>query len=166
MPTKFGGAIYNNQQFKDHMNKLYHPIDAMRASVAKLKASDQIHMATMEYGQYQPVLSPLRDWPFGAGQYWTKEMGQARLDLTNQPNTTPLSKDEPDVIPLTRCALLDACLRKCFNSEPDPICIIVDVEDLPAGSKVHEVKLEWEYAADSTRPTLLRFTMCCPPKTS
>ncbi|WP_245321705.1 hypothetical protein [Bradyrhizobium sp. LTSPM299] len=148
------------------MNKLYNPIDAMRASVATLKASDQIHMATMEYGQYQPVLAPLKGWPAGAGQFWMKEMGQARIDLNNTPNTTPLSKDEPDVIPLTRCALLDACLRKCFNSQPDPICIIVDVEDLPAGSKVHEVKLDWEYADGSDRPTLLRFTMCCPPKTS
>ncbi|QPF83188.1 hypothetical protein IC762_26200 [Bradyrhizobium genosp. L] len=164
MPRLFGAKIYNNQAYKDAMNKNYFPLSAMKTSVATLQASSLIHMDTMEYGQYQPILTPLNTWPNGAGAFWMKEMGLARLDLTNQPNSTPLSQDEPTVIPLTRCALLDACIRKCFNSTPDPIPMIIDIVDLPAGETVHQIKLVWEYQDGSDRPTLLRFTMCCPPK--
>jgi hypothetical protein len=164
MPRMFGGAIYNNQQYKAHMNKLYQPLTAMKASVAKLKASKMIHMDTMEYGQYQPVLSPLTDWPDGAGEFWMKEMGQARLDLTGERNTQALSKDQPHVVPLTRCALLDACIRKCFNSVPEPICMDVNIVNLPPDKKVHEIKLEWDYKDGSDVPILLHLTMCCPIK--
>jgi hypothetical protein len=95
-----------------------------------------------------------------------REMGFARLQLTAQPNNLPLSRDEPGVIPLTRCALLDASLRKCFNSEP-PIPMIIDVTQKQEGAPnpdQHDIKLVWEYGKDGNDqvPTLLRFTMICP----
>lgn len=162
----FGAGVFNNQQFKDHMNSHYYPLDKMKKSVEKLKASNQIDIETMEFGQYQPVLSPLDVWPDGKGKFWMREMGRARMQLSAQPNNTPLSNDEPDVIPLTRCALLDASVRKCFNSQP-PIPMLIDVmqkpEDAPNPDQ-HDIRLVWEYAKDGKDkvPTLLRLTMVCP----
>lgn len=162
----FGGSVYNNQQFKDHMNSHYYPLENMKKSVEKLKASNQIDIATMQYGQYQPVLSPLDVWPGGRGKFWMREMGRARMQLSAQPNNTPLSNDEPDVIPLTRCALLDAAIRKCFNSEP-PIPMLIDVtqkrHDDPSPDQ-HDIRVVWEYGTDGNEkvPTLLRWTMVCP----
>jgi len=161
----FGGKIYNDPAYKNHINKFYYPVDAMRNSVAILKASKLIDIATMEFGQYQPILSPLDTWPEGKGQFWLREMGQARIDLTAQPNTVPLSKDEPDVIPLTKCALLDACVRKCFNAQPDPIPMQIDVEEQQKDSphaRTHDIRPAWEYANGGNVPTLLRLTMVCP----
>ena len=161
----FGGKIYNDPAYKNHINKFYYPVDAMRNSVATLKASGQIDIATMEFGQYQPILSPLSTWPNGKGQFWWREMGQARIDLTAQANAVPLSKDEPGVIPMTKCALLDACVRKCFNAEPDPIPMLIDVEEQQKDSphaNTHDIKPVWEYANGSNVPTLLRLTMVCP----
>ena len=59
-----------------------------------------------------------------------RKMGRARIQLSDQPNNIPLSRDEPNVIPLTRCALLDAAVRKCFNSEP-PIPMLINVQQKP-----------------------------------
>ena len=101
----FGAKTYNDQDFKNLMNSHYYPLENMTESVALLKASNRVDIATMEYGQYQPILSSLESWPKGKGRYWLKEMGNARIQLNAQPNTTPLSNDEPNVIPLTRCAL-------------------------------------------------------------
>ena len=36
------GRVFNNQQFKDHINAHYYPLDNMIKSVAILKASDLI----------------------------------------------------------------------------------------------------------------------------
>jgi hypothetical protein len=161
----FGMKTYNDQDFKNLMNSHYYPLENMMESVALLKASNRIDLPTMEYGQYQPILSSLESWPKGKGKYWLKEMGRARINLNAQPNTTPLSADEPNVIPLTRCALLDACVRKCFNSEP-PICMKADItearEDAPNPND-HEIRLEWEYGNGKDKPpTLLNLTMVCP----
>ena len=91
-------------------------------------------------------------------------MGNARVQLTAQANSKPLSKDQPDVVPLTKCALLDASVRKCFNSDP-PICMQVNVtqkaKDAPDPS-LHDILLEWEYGTGSNVPTLLNLTMVCP----
>ncbi len=161
----FGGAIFNNQDFKDHMNSHYFPLANMQASVAKLKAADTIDIQTMQFGQYQPVLSPLDFWPGGRGKFWLREMGKARIDLSAQPNTRPLSNDEPDVIPLTKCCLLDACVRKCFNSDP-PIPMKVDITEKRSDdpdSGVHDIRLVWEYGNGTDKaPTLLNLTMVCP----
>jgi hypothetical protein len=144
------------------MNHNYYPLDAMKKSVAKLKAaSDQIDIETMEYGQYQPILTPKSSWPAGGGAAWLREMGHARMDLTAQPNTVALD----GVVPLTRCALLDASLRKCFKSDP-PICIRIDVRehkfDDPNADR-HAIELTWTYEDGKDKPpTLLEFTMICP----
>src|SRR5260370_38317774 len=100
----FGGSVYNNQQFKDHMNSHYYPLDNMQKSVDLLKASNQIDIATMEFGQYQPILSPLDVWPGGKAKFWMREMGFARQQLSLKPNATRLSTDEPDSIPLPNAA--------------------------------------------------------------
>ncbi len=62
-----GGAFYNNPEFKALMNSLYYPLENMKNSVAKLKASGQIDIETMEYGQYQPILAP-RDKVWSVGR--------------------------------------------------------------------------------------------------
>ena len=162
----FGAGVFNSQQFKDHMNSHYYPLENMKKSVAKLKASDQIDIQTMQYGQYQQILSPLDVWPGGKGKFWMREMGRARMQLSDQPNNIPLSRDEPDVVPLTRCALLDAAVRKCFNSEP-PIPMLIDVQQKPFDAPdpdQHDITLVWEYGKDGKEkvPTLLRWTMICP----
>jgi hypothetical protein len=87
------GGIYDDQQYKNLMNGNYYPLENMKRSVARLKASKQIDIETMEYGQYQPILSPLDTWPKGSGKVWFKALGHARLQLTAQPNTTPLSNE-------------------------------------------------------------------------
>ncbi|TJW92174.1 hypothetical protein, partial [Neisseria gonorrhoeae] len=94
-----GGRVFNNQQFKDHINAHYYPLQNMIKSVAILKASDHIDIETLEYGQYQPILSPRDQWPGGSGKRWQREMGKARLDLATQASTAALSKDEPGVVP-------------------------------------------------------------------
>jgi hypothetical protein len=161
----FGAKTYNDQDFKNLMNSHYHPLENMMESVALLKASNRVDIATMEYGQYQPILSSLESWPKGKGKYWLKEMGRARINLNAQRNTTPLSADEPNVVPLTRCGLLDACIRKCFNSEP-PICMkadIIEAREDALNPNDHEIRLEWEYGNGKDKPpTLLNLTMVCP----
>ena len=77
-----GGAFYNNPEFKALMNGLYYPLENMKSSVAKLKASGQIDIETMEYGQYQPILAPRDRWPHGGGNAWLREMGRARVELS------------------------------------------------------------------------------------
>jgi len=159
------GAIYDNERFKQLMNRNYYPLENMQKSVAILKASDQIDIQTMEWGQYQPILSPWEKWPNGSGKAWFRAAGQARMQLSAQPNATPLSKDESVVVPPNKCALLDASIRKCFNSEP-PIPMWMDTkqhrQDDP-GSDQHEISLLWEYGnGEDQPPTLLRLTMLCP----
>jgi hypothetical protein len=57
----FGGGL-DNPGYLTLMGKNYDNVDAMRASIKKLKDSKQIDIETMEYGQYQPILVPLKDW--------------------------------------------------------------------------------------------------------
>src|SRR5882757_4474142 len=158
-----GGKPYNNQQFKDHMNRHYYPLSAMQSSVEVLKASNQIDIATMEFGDYQSILTPLDKWPGDLGSKWERSKQYARAGLASQPNNTPLSADEPSVVPLTKCGLLDASVRKCFNSTP-PIPMQIDVQEQPKDSPnatQHDIKLVWTYGSDGI-PTLLRLTMVCP----
>ena len=156
-----GGAFYNNPEFKALMNSLYYPLENMKSSVAKLKASGQIDIETMEYGQYQPILAPRDRWPHGGGNAWLREMGRSRVELSAQPNDVALD----GVVPLTKCGLLDASLRKCFNSDP-PICIKIDVmehKQEDPKSDTHAVQLAWEYGNGQDKaPTLFKFTMICP----
>jgi hypothetical protein len=145
------------------MDSNYYPLENMKQSVEKLKNSQNIDIETMEFGQYQPILAPAEINPNGP-KTWLKNVGHARVQLTALPNTTPLSKDEPDVVPLTKCALMDASIRKCFNSNP-PICMQVNVTQKAKGDPdpgQHDILLEWEYGAGSNVPTLLNLTMVCP----
>lgn len=154
---------YETTQFKQAMDSNYFPLDNMKRSVATLKNSNSIDIETMEFGQYQPILAPASISPNGP-KAWLKNVGFARVDLTAQPNTKPLSTDQTDVIPLTKCALLDACVRKCFNSDP-PICMQVNVTQKAKDSPdpgLHDILLEWEYGKGSDVPTLLNLTMVCP----
>lgn len=161
-----GGAIFNDPKYKEHINRFYYPLENMKRSVEILKAaSSHIDIATMEFGQYQPILSPLYMWPDGKGKHWWREMGQARIDLAAQANSMSLSRDEPDVVPPTKCALLDAAIRKCFNSQPDPIPMLIDVEEQPGDSphaNTHDIRLVWEYGSSGDVPSLLKLTMVCP----
>jgi hypothetical protein len=157
------GKVYETQTFKKSMDSHYFPLDSMKESVAKLKSSDNIDIETMEFGQYQPILAPAEINPKGP-KAWLKHVGFARVQLTALPNTTPLSKDEPNVIPLTKCALMDASVRKCFNTDP-PICMQVNVTQKAKDSpdpNLHDIVLEWEYGTGGDVPTLLNLTMVCP----
>src|SRR3954471_3962318 len=94
----FGGKVYNDPAYKNFINNFYHPLENMKRSVEVLKAaSDRIDIATMDFGDYQPILAPLATWPEGKGKRWWREMGQARIDLSAQLNDLPLSLDEPYV---------------------------------------------------------------------
>jgi hypothetical protein len=141
----FSSFIYDNKAFKDLMNANYKDDAAMRSSIAKLQASPQIDIETMEFGQYQPILSDSTKWPNGGGMAWVREVGRARMQFIEQPNTTPLSNDQSDFVPLTRCGLLDACVRKCFNSEP-PIPMTIDVQQkamTATAADQHAILLVW-----------------------
>ncbi len=158
-----GNKPFGNEQFKSHINGHYYPLRAMQASVDALKASNRIDLATMEWGEYQPILSPLDQWPGNIGEKWMRSKNYARAGLFSQPNNTPLSADEPSVVPLTKCGLLDAAVRKCFNSQP-PIPMQIDVQEQPQASPhaaQHDIRLNWTYGTDGI-PTLLRLTMVCP----
>lgn len=158
-----GAKVYETSNFKQAMDSHYYPLANMKQSVAILKNSENIDIETMEFGQYQPLLAPAEINPKGP-KAWLKNVGFARVQLTAQPNTESLSKDQSDVVPLTKCALLDARVRKCFNSDP-PICMQVNVTQKAKDSPdpdLHDIVLEWEYAAGSNVPTLLNLTMVCP----
>ena len=93
------GRVYEGKDFKTAMDSNYFPLDNMKTSVEKLANSPNIDIATMEFGQYQPILSPGQVNPNGPKE-WLKHVGSARVSLTAQANTKPFSKDEPNVIPL------------------------------------------------------------------
>jgi hypothetical protein len=61
-----GTKTYNGRQFRDLMNSNYYPLANMKKSVAKLKASDDIDLPTLEYGQYHLILTPASKWPQGS----------------------------------------------------------------------------------------------------
>jgi len=157
-----GAKVYETSSFKQAMDSHYYPLESMKKSVDILTNSQNIDMATMEFGQYQPILAPEQISPNGP-KTWLQNVGRARMQLNAQSNTEPVSKDDPTV-PLTKCARLDACVRKCFNSDP-PICMQVNVtqkaKDAPDPT-LHDIILEWEYGAGGDVPTLLNLTMVCP----
>ena len=137
----------------------------MQANVAALKASGQLNMATMEYGQYQPILVPIAQWPTEAATNWTNTVALMRTNLTNQSNTDALCPDEPTNKPATKCGLVDAAIRKCFNS-PTPIPFNISVAEQPRGSpnaNNHSIGLDWTYANGQGKPpTFLTLTITCP----
>lgn len=164
MVKVLGGAL--SGRFFSTMNARYGSVKAMEENVALLDAAFlKIDRYTMEYGQYQPVLVPFDKWPDGAATVWVKTVGMMRLNLLDQLNNEPLSPDEATNRPKTRCALLDAAIRKCFNS-PTPIPFLVSVDQQAQGSpdeKVHTIRLDWDYAKGRAEaPTFLTLTIICP----
>ena len=156
-----GARVYDTDKFKQAMDSRYYPLDAMKQSVAILKSADNIDIETMEFGQYQPILAPQQISPKGP-RTWLQNMGRARIQLNAQPNSRQVSKDDP-AVPLTKCALLDASIRKCFNSNP-PIPMQIDVTQKPNTAPdwdKHDILLVWDYGAGNV-PTLLYLTMVCP----
>ena len=53
-----GGRVYETNKFKQAMDSNYYPLANMKKSVAKLPELQNIDIATMEFGQYQPILAP------------------------------------------------------------------------------------------------------------
>jgi len=163
-PITAGMRVYQSSKFKDFWKQYCGSVEGMRRAVAILRDSPGVYLPALEYGQYQPVLVPLENWVEFGSQHWAKEVGNARLQLTTQPNTQPLSNDEPANIPLTRCALLDAAIRKCFNADP-PIPIDNTIRQKrkdESDPQVHAIEVKWTYAADGKTPTVLHYTMICP----
>ncbi len=167
MAVTFGHKAYRSQEHQDFWRAHTGTVAAMRKAVATLKASRHVDLPTLEYGRYQALLVAPSKWEKLGSGAWAKEVGGARLHLIAQLNSEPLSKDEPNVKPITRLALLDAAIRKCFNSEP-PIPIEATAsqkKSFDADRDVHTVVLNWVYGdANSNRPTMLKYTMICPWK--
>lgn len=168
----FGNKVYNNLEFKQHINSFYYPLGNMETSVARLKAATAegiIDIKTMEYGDYQPILSPPYEWPKGVGKVWKAAVGLAKASLDGQPSNEALSPDEPNNKPATKGARLNDAIRKCFNSSP-PIPMLIDVKERPMGdpdANKHGIDLYWEYKDENNKnvpPVLLIFTMICPYK--
>lgn len=156
-----GGAIA--AEFFARMNAKYACVAEMRQNVIDIdNAPLQIHRPTMEYGQYQHVLVPFDQWPDVAAK-WRETVGNMRVHLMDQLNNEPVSPDEGSNRPKTRCALLDAAIRKCFNSpEPIPFVIVVEeqMKDSPDAA-THGIKLDWVHVTGN-RPTFLTLTIICP----
>ncbi len=157
-----GGRVFETSEFKTAMDSHYYPLESMQQSVTILKNSQNIDIKTMQFGEYQPILAAKEINQKGA-KFWLENVGRARVQLCAQPNSRAVSEDDPTV-PLTKCALLDACVRKCFNSEP-PICMNVNVTQKAPGDPdptLHDILLEWDYDPGSKVPKLLNLTMVCP----
>ena len=157
-----GGKVYEADDFKQTMDSKYYPVAKMIESVNFLKSREDIDIETMHFGQYQPLLAPDAVKAGKSPKFWWQEMGRARMSLAKQPNKDPVFEGDTGPAPLTRCDLLDACVRKCFNSDP-PICMNVNVmqksQDDPDPDQ-HAIELKWEYKGDV--PNLLVLTMICP----
>jgi hypothetical protein len=162
-----GMEQYRSPNYRAFWQDYTGSVEVMRKAVATLKASPYVDLPTLEYGRYQTLLVPLDKWEKLGSGFWAKEVGRARLELMNQLNNESLSKDEPNVKPFTRLALLDAAIRKCFNSEPP-----IPIEATAAQKKqddvdrdVHTFVHQWEYDNGNDKPpTFLRYTMTCPYK--
>lgn len=151
-------------KFFSIMNARYSTVAAMQANVAALDAA-QIDRTTMEYGQYQSILVPMDQWPAVAAASWPQTIANMRANLTGQSNTAPLSPDEKNNTPSTKCDLLDCAIRKCFNS-PTPIPFQVMVSEQPKDSpdaNNHTLGLNWVYEnGEGNPPTFLTLSITCP----
>ena len=161
MPITHGGVVFTNAAFIAYINNFYNPLSHMQNSKNALLAH-KLDLTKIKWGDYQEILSPLGIWPGRSGGSWHVLRDQARLDLSSLPNTQRLTRDDPTPYP-TRVDLLDAAVRKCFNSDP-PIPMLIDINDKKAGDDnplLHDIVLDWDYGEDGS-PTLLKWTMRCP----
>jgi len=158
-----GAKVYETSEFKQTMDSHYFPQARMLESVEFLKNREDIDIATMQFGQYQPLLAPVAVQANQSPKFWWREVGLARMSLARQPNKEPVFKGDTGFVPLTMCDRLDASVRKCFNSDP-PICMNVNVtqkaKDDPDPSE-HAIELQWDYDT-AGEPSFLNLTMVCP----
>jgi len=171
MDQSIFGQFYGDPVFLNLMNMSYYPVDAMIKSAKKLKDYYGGDFSKLTWGDYQPVLTPTKDWPLQAGAAWKSSVGLARDDLAAQLNSDVVSRDDSRV-PGDRCALLDASVRKCFttaiagHAEPG-IPMVVDVRlkrpDDATASR-HDIQLSWTYDLKTNLPVQLNLTMVCPSK--
>ena len=152
------GRVYQGKDFKTAMDSNYYPLENMKNSV-----DDADKLAEHRYRD-DGVRSVSADPVTGSGKPERSQgVAEARrfcprqLDGSGQQHA--VSKDEPDVVPLTKCALMDASVRKCFNSTP-PICMQVNVtqraKDDPDADK-HDILLVWEYPVWKQRADAFEF---------
>jgi hypothetical protein len=157
-----GAKVYEADDFIQTMDSKYYPLESMVKSVEFLKSREDIDIETMNFGQYQPLLAPDAVKAGKSPKFWWQEVGRARMSLARQPNTDPVYAGDTGAAPLTRCDLLDACVRKCFNSDP-PICMNVNVtqksQDDPNPDQ-HAIELVWESKDGAL--SMLILTMVCP----
>lgn len=156
----FFAGFYADPKFLDAMNKNY-TSEAMKQSVRALKSHASFSLSTMKWGEYQQILTPREKWPPRTFELWHESMLAARDSLATQRNMLHLAPDDA-AVPLTKCDLADAVIRKCFNSVPPiQIVIAVEVKDAAAADPTaHDLKIEWTTIAGGA-PSL-NFTMICP----
>jgi len=161
--SPLGAIVYNNDDFKAHINHLYYPASNMEKSVDLLiKARGKPFLSKMKWGEYQLILSPMANWPGNTGKHWAASVAYARAGLARVSNADPLSTDEPRNVPKDKCSLLDAAIRKCFSSTP-PIPMTIDVDQQnTANANTHGLRLRWVYDTVGRPPILLELTMICP----
>jgi hypothetical protein len=155
----FFAGFYANPKFIEAMNKNYTTL-AMVQSVRALKSHASFSLSTMKWGEYQQILTPRDKWPPQTFELWHESMLAARDSLATQRNMLHLAPDDA-AVPLTKCDLADAVIRKAFNSVP-PIQIVIAVKVKEAGDPsptAHDLNIEWTTVAGE--PTL-NFTMVCP----
>ena len=157
--TSFFAGLYADPKFLKAMNKNYTK-EMMSQSVETLKQRG-FDFATMEWGDYQDILTPKENWPGNTHQYWADSLREARESLAGQRNYATISPTDHHK-PRTKCDLADAVIRKCFNADP-PIPIVVNVtkkDALDADPASHDVLINWPQTADGG--TSLEFTIVCP----
>lgn len=161
--TSFFAGLYADKEFLKAMNKNYN-VDNIGHSKVKLK-NLHFDFATMEWGDYQDILTPKEDWPGRTHQHWKQSLKEARESLASQRNFAKISPTDQHV-PRTKCDLADAVIRKCFNADP-PIPIVVNVkmkEAFDADPTLHDVLVGWPQTASGE--TSLEFTIVCPHEPS
>jgi hypothetical protein len=157
--TSFFAGLYADPKFLEAMNKNYTK-EAMGPSKSKLKTHG-FDFVTMEWGEYQDILTPKENWPGNTHQHWQESLREARESLASQRNYETVSPTDTHK-PRTKCDLADAVIRKCFNADP-PIPIVVNVtkkDALDADPTSHDVLIDWPQTA--TGETSLKFTIVCP----
>ncbi len=170
---KIFGQFFIDPVFIALMNGNYFPAQKMRDSVARLvRVFGAEWVKNVKWGDYQGHLVDGAAWPGNARKFWSNSVQFARNDLAAQPNQSPVSRVDP-AVPADKCALLDACVRKCFNTalpgETEPgIPMMIDVRLKAFGEPAddrHDIWLSWTYDPTSAKPddpVQLNLTMVCP----
>ena len=163
------GFIYD-EKYKKMINSYLFPVEDGDWSVERIQVEmGADFLKTIKWGDYQAVLQSVKSWPGKSGDLWQKSVDYARNDLTNIKNfenSSALDEEIPD----DKCALLDACVRKCFNTvapgqEKPGIPIVVDVKTRSPQDPLkdqHDIQLNWTYDADRKYVAQLNLTMVCP----